>query len=79
MYGVFVILAISIGSYFAWRAWARSQEMKAMREDARRTMAKLAEASRRSLEMQEAINARLQDIHRAVVVRACGRETTWQK
>lgn len=78
MYGVFAILVVSIGSYFAWRAWARSREMKAMREEARRTMAKLAEASRRNLEMQEAIHARLKDIHSAVVKHACGRETTWQ-
>lgn len=79
MTGVVAIFLISGGSYLAWRAWARSQELKAMREKAQQTMAELAEASRRNREMQEAIHARLKDIHSAVVKRACGRETTWHE
>jgi predicted Holliday junction resolvase-like endonuclease len=77
MFGALVVLGVVVVSFMAWRAWVRSQEMNAMRDQARRAAAELEETMKRHLELQRSINARMKDLHRSLANACCGRETTW--
>lgn len=77
MFGALVILGVAVASYLAWRAWVRSRELDALCEQSRKAAAELNDAMRRHRDLQEAVNARLQDLHRSLSKACCGRETVW--